>query len=70
MSGVFSAITGLPVNYMAVVDYSYGGPDSLGRVGDGNDIAVRVVPSPSVLLAIGGFGAVQFGRRRRATLVA
>lgn len=65
VTGSFASITGLPSGYVGIIDYAYSGTDALGRVGDGNDIAVYVVPSPAVFLTVAGFGAVQLGRRRR-----
>jgi hypothetical protein len=49
------------------VDYAFAGTDSLGRLGDGNDIAVAVVPAPSVALIMAGAMGVPFFRRRRSS---
>jgi autotransporter-associated beta strand protein len=38
VSGTFTTVNGLPVG--ATIDYAFSGVDSLGRVGDGNDIAL------------------------------
>jgi autotransporter-associated beta strand protein len=38
VSGTFATVTGLPAG--ATINYAFTGTDSLGRVGDGNDIAV------------------------------
>jgi autotransporter-associated beta strand protein len=38
VSGTFATVTGLPAG--ATINYAFSGTDSLGRVGDGNDIAV------------------------------
>jgi autotransporter-associated beta strand protein len=56
INGTFSSVTGLPAGYSATVDYAYSGTDSLGRIGDGNDLAINVVPEPQtyVLLGLGG----------------
>ncbi len=43
VTGQFASTTGLPEGFTADVTYSFTGTDSLGRVGDGNDIAVTVV---------------------------
>jgi autotransporter-associated beta strand protein len=65
VTGTFGAIAGLPVDYTATVDYAFSGVDSLGRVGDGNDIAVTIVPEPSsMLLALAG-GMLAVRRRSR-----
>lgn len=61
--GTFASILGsLPMYYSASVDYAFNGVDSVGRVGDGNDIALIVVPSPATVLVI---GALAIRRRRR-----
>lgn len=65
VSGVFASILGLPAGYSATVDYSYLGTDTMGRIGDGNDIAVVLTPEPTAigLLALAMLGVVR--RRRR-----
>ncbi|MGH7180094.1 MAG: PEP-CTERM sorting domain-containing protein, partial [Tepidisphaeraceae bacterium] len=65
VTGTFSTITGLPPDYTASIEYAYSGTDSLGRVGDGNDVAVTLIPEPGtfgVMLAAAG---VAMARRRR-----
>ncbi len=63
VSGTFASILGtLPMFYSATIEYAFTGVDSLGRIGDGNDIALVVVPSPASVLLI---GAVAIRRRRR-----
>ncbi len=64
VSGTFASITGLPGGYSATVDYAFSGTDSTGRTGDGNDIAVTILPEPATLLLLSIVGAVRFGRRR------
>jgi autotransporter-associated beta strand protein len=39
VSGTFGGVNGLPAG--ATVNYAFSGTDSLGRVGDGNDIAIQ-----------------------------
>jgi autotransporter-associated beta strand protein len=67
VSGIFSTITGLPVDYVASVDYAFSGVDSLGRIGDGNDIAVTIVPEPASAsgFALAAMAAALRRRRRR-----
>ncbi len=67
ISGTFGAITVGP-GFLASVDYAFDGVDALGRVGNGNDVAVTLtavaVPEPaSIALCMLGFGS--FGRGRR-----
>ena len=59
VTGTFGAIVGLPPGYSASVDYAFTGFDTLGRVGDGNDIAVTItlVPEPNTVF-LGGVGLV------------
>jgi autotransporter-associated beta strand protein len=64
VTGTFAAITGLPTDFFATVDYAFLGTDSLGRIGTGNDIAVSVVPEP-VSLGLLALAAPLLGRRRR-----
>lgn len=45
VTGTFGGVTGLPAGFSGTVNYAYSGTDSLGRVGDGNDIAITVAPS-------------------------
>ena len=52
----FGTITGVPNGYIATVDYAFTGADALGRIGDGNDIAVtvnQIVPEPSTWTMLG-----------------
>lgn len=65
VSGSFAQITGLLTGYSAEVNYAFSGVDSLGRVGDGNDIAVTLVPAPgpACLLTL---GLATMARRRRS----
>ena len=52
ITGTFAAMTGLPPNWSAAIDYAYAGTDILGRVGTGNDLAVTLtLPDPAVYLA-------------------
>ena len=68
VTGIFGTITGVPNGYTATVDYAYTGTDALGRIGDGNDLAVTLVaalPEPGTAI----FGLALFavlGVRRRA----
>lgn len=65
VSGSFGFISPLLAGYTATLDYAYSGVDSIGRIGDGNDIAITIVPAPSGVVALCGLvlGAT---RRRRA----
>ena len=49
INGTFASIIGLPGGFSATVNYAFSGTDSLGRTGDGNDLAVHVVPEPAIL---------------------
>ena len=42
ISGTFASISGLPANISATLNYAFAGTDSLGRVGDGNDLAITL----------------------------
>src|SRR5262249_61804089 len=42
ITGTFASITGLPAGYSATVNYAFSGTDSIGRTGDGHDLAVCV----------------------------
>ena len=68
INGTFGSIIGLPGGFSATVDYAFSGTDSLGRTGDGNDLAVHVVPEPQswALLAFGALSFLAFRRRRRS----
>jgi hypothetical protein len=65
VSGLFATITGLPTGYAATIDYAFTGVDSLGRHGNGNDIALTLTPEPTALLLLGVVGAALLARRRR-----
>jgi hypothetical protein len=43
VSGTFSSITGLNGPQSASVIYNFLGTDALGRIGDGNDLAIQVI---------------------------
>ncbi len=66
VSGVFATIAGLPGGYAATVDYAFSGVDSLGRTGDGNDIAITLTPEPTGGLLVGLVLVSQLARRRRS----
>jgi hypothetical protein len=67
VSGTFGTINGVPGGYTATVDYAFSGTDTLGRVGNGNDIAVTIVPEPATagLAGLVGFGMLARRRARR-----
>ncbi|HXA10429.1 MAG TPA: PEP-CTERM sorting domain-containing protein, partial [Chthoniobacterales bacterium] len=67
ITGTFSSITGLPAGYSATVNYAFSGTDSLGRTGDGNDLALQLVPEPQsfALLAVGAALSLCVFRLRR-----
>lgn len=65
VNGTFGSITGLPMGYAAIIDYAFSGVDTLGRVGNGNDIAVTITPEPASLLLLCLSGLALVGRRRR-----
>lgn len=65
VNGSFSTISALPAGYSATINYAYSGTDSVGRIGDGNDIAVVVVPAPSGVMTLGTIGIAAAIRRRR-----
>lgn len=65
VTGVFATITGLPLGYAATIDYSFLGTDSLGRIGNGNDIAITLTPEPISLVLFGAVASAQLFRRRR-----
>jgi MYXO-CTERM domain-containing protein len=64
VTGTFATVN-LPAGLIATIDYAFSGTDSLGRVGNGNDIAVTLVPEPaSAMAAIMLAGAAGLRRRR------
>jgi autotransporter-associated beta strand protein len=66
VGGTFGAINGVPSGYTATIDYAFNGTDSLGRVGNGNDIAVTLIPEPGSLgVMLGLAGGALISRRRR-----
>jgi autotransporter-associated beta strand protein len=67
ISGLFGSITGLPSGYTATADYAYTGTDTLGRTGDGNDLAITItaVPEPpALILLLTGLSAAIAMRRQ------
>jgi autotransporter-associated beta strand protein len=73
INGTFASINGLgdlPTGYAWSVNYAFSGKDSLGRIGDGNDLALSIsaVPEPSTYAMFALGGAMLFlTRRRRAS---
>jgi fibronectin-binding autotransporter adhesin len=69
--GSFGTITGLPSGYSATIDTAFTGVDALGRIGDGNDIAVTLsaVPEPSTLALLPLVLLVMLHRSRRFRMV-
>jgi len=65
VNGTFGSITGLPGGYGVIVNYGFTGTDSLGRIGNGNDIALTVVPEAATTLWGLAIGLLAFGRRVR-----
>jgi len=66
--GTFANMLGVPAGYTVSVDYAFSGTDSLGRVGDGNDLAVTItaVPEPSQYAMFGvGLVLLSWLRSRR-----
>ena len=71
--GTFGTISGLSGVMTATVHYSFSGTDALGRVGDGNDLAVTVAQAPAPvpepmslgLLCAGLLGVLRLTRRQR-----
>jgi hypothetical protein len=67
----FSGLSGL--NYTTSVNYAFHGTDSLGRVGDGNDLAVTItgtaaLPEPASFALLGGAGVLALRRKARGRL--
>ena len=70
VTGTFGTISGLPPGYSATINYVFSGTDSLGRVGDGNDIALTItaVPEPSTVMLLSvGLVTVLITLRQRDT---
>jgi autotransporter-associated beta strand protein len=66
VTGTFDTILVSVPGYHAIVNTAYTGTDNLGRIGDGNDIAVEVsVPEPAALSGLLMGGLALLGRRRR-----
>lgn len=51
--GRFGSITGLPQGYEASLIYDFDGSDSLGRQGNGNDLAIVITAVPEPATATG-----------------
>jgi len=67
VNGTFGSITGVPAGYIVSVDYGFKGVDSLGRTGDGNDVAITIaVPEPSTFCLIFAGGALLLWRLRQS----
>jgi autotransporter-associated beta strand protein len=65
VTGSFATITGVPSGFITSVSYSFIGVDSLGRVGNGNDVVLTIaVPEPATLTALAGAAMVALKRRR------
>jgi autotransporter-associated beta strand protein len=65
VSGVFSGVTALPAGFSVTIDYAFAGMDSLFRTGNGNDVAVTIVPEPTSLGLLAAMGLLMGRRRRR-----
>ena len=72
VTGAFASITGLPPGYAATLDYAFAGTDTLGRTGDGNDIALTLtaVPEPPTLVLLTLGFAISPALRRNCLLCA
>jgi hypothetical protein len=71
ISGSFGSISGMLAGYTATLNYAFNGPDSLGRFGDGNDLAITLSQTPTnvpgplpVVGALAAFGWSRKIRRR------
>jgi hypothetical protein len=67
VTGEFGIIDS-PIGFGVNVNYAFTGADALGRFGDGNDIAVTVVPVPeptAIVLALTAAAFLIFKKRRR-----
>ncbi len=64
--GNFSSVTGLPSGYSATINTAFIGTDVLGRVGNGNDVAVTIsVPEPGTLSLLAAVGLATLRRNRQ-----
>lgn len=63
--GTFALTGMLPAGYSATIEHAFTGIDSLGRVGDGNDIAITLVPAPGPVCLL-SLGLATMARRRRS----
>src|SRR4051794_28010579 len=51
--GTLATINDLPAGYIAILNYAFTGTDALGRIGDGNDLAVTLqVPEPGTIVLL------------------
>ena len=57
ISGKFGSIS-IPTGFAVAVDYAYSGTDALGRVGNGNDLAITLSSVPPVAGDYNGNGVV------------
>ncbi len=72
VTGTFGTISGVPIGYMATVDYGFLGTDAVGRIGDGNDLAITfaeiaAVPEPATAAWGLAVGLLAVSRRRRVS---
>ncbi len=69
VSGTFGTINGVPMGFTATVNYAFSGTDTLGRIGDGNDLAVVIdleaIPEPGTAVWGMAVSLLACGRRRR-----
>jgi hypothetical protein len=65
--GSFGSITGLPQGYDASLIYDFAGEDSLGRLGNGNDltIVITAVPEPATVTGLSLLAALSLAGARR-----
>lgn len=65
VTGTFGSIIGLNPAYSVTLNTAFNGTDALGRVGNGNDVAVTIViPEPASLGAIASVGMLVLRRRK------